>query len=120
MNVETINYDGKTFRTIKNTKNGEVTQETIFHYKQEGNRVLAEYAGGGILVGHLIALVDEDGNLDMRYQHINDKNELMTGICKSRPEKQEDGRLRMHEEWEWTCKEHSKGWSIIEEIQDRD
>jgi hypothetical protein len=52
----------------------------------------------------------------MRYHHINESNEIMTGICKSRPEVLLDGRIRIHEEWEWTCKDRSKGYSIIEEI----
>ncbi|MNN15762.1 hypothetical protein D3C81_1288760 [compost metagenome] len=71
-------------------------------------------------MGHLIAVADEKGNLDMRYHHINENNEIMTGICSSKPELLADGRLRMHEEWEWTCKDRSKGYSIVEEIGKRD
>jgi hypothetical protein len=44
----------------------------------------------------------------------------MTGHCKSRPELMENGKLRMHEEWEWTSKDESKGKSIIEEIPIRE
>jgi hypothetical protein len=112
-----IEYDGKVFKTIENTENGEVNQETIFHYKQINNLVWAEYSGGGIIIGHLVAVADDNGNLDMRYHHLNENNEIMTGICKSRPVVLEDGRLRMHEEWEWTCKDYSKGYSVIEEIR---
>lgn len=114
--MKVINYHQRIFRSVQNSDNGEVSQETIFKYTQEGNIVQAEYAGGGIRKGHLIALVDEHGNLNMRYHHINANNEIMTGICKSRPEILPDGRLRLHEEWEWTCKDFSKGHSIVEEI----
>ena len=114
--MTTIHYHGKKFRTMNNTINGEVNHETIFNYYQSDHRVWATYSGGGVFEGHLIAIVDPSGNLDMRYHHLNDRNELMTGKCQSRPEILADGRLILHEAWEWTCKDFSKGHSIIEEI----
>lgn len=114
--MKQIDYDGKIFRTVITTKNGEVNRETTFYYRQKDNHVWAEYSGGGIIVGHLVAVADENGNLDMRYHHVNDSNEIMTGVCISKPEMLADGRLRMHEEWEWTCRDRSKGSSIVEEI----
>jgi hypothetical protein len=51
----------------------------------------------------------------MRYHQVNDKDELMTGICKSIPEILENGKIRLHENWEWTSDDKSKGTSIIEE-----
>ena len=79
------NYHNRRFRPVQNTANGETTEETIFHYRQEGNIVTSEYSGGQIVKGSLIALVAENGELDMRYQQVNRKGELMTGICKSTP-----------------------------------
>ena len=111
-----INYNGRTFRSVSNTDNGEVSAETVFHYSQEGNIVTATYSGGGILAGSLIAVVDEQGVLDMRYQHVNEKHELMTGKCISRPEILDNGKIRLYEEWQWTCKDFSKGRSVVEEI----
>lgn len=104
-----IDYNGRTFRSVSNTDNGEVSRETIFRYSQEGNIVTATYSGGGILTGSIVAIVDGQGVLDMRYQHINDRYELMTGTCVSRPEVLENGKIRLHEEWQWTCKDFSKG-----------
>jgi hypothetical protein len=75
----------------------------------------AEYSGGKIKYGHLIGLVDEFGNITMRYHQINDNDELMTGICFSTPEILENGKIRLHESWEWTSGDQSKGTSIIEE-----
>jgi hypothetical protein len=111
-----INYHGRTFRSVSNTDNGEVSAETVFHYSQQGNIVTATYSGGGILAGSLIAVVDEQGVLDMRYQHVNERYELMTGKCVSRPEIMDNGKIRLHEEWQWTCKDYSKGHSVVEEI----
>ncbi|WP_035756869.1 hypothetical protein [Hugenholtzia roseola] len=111
-----INYDKKSFRPFINTDNGETSQETTFHYTQNGNMITATYSGGKIKFGHLIGLVDELGNIEMRYHQINTNNELMTGICKSRPEVLPNGKLRLHETWQWTSGDNSKGTSIIEEI----
>lgn len=111
-----MNYNDKKFRPISNTENGETSSETIFHYKQTGNVLTAEYSGGRIKLGHLIGLVDENGNIDMRYHQINHQDELMTGICKSKPEILENGKIRLHENWQWTSGDSSKGQSIIEEI----
>lgn len=111
-----IHYDGRIFRSVSNTENGEVNGETIFRYSQEGNIVTATYSGGGIVAGSIIGVVDEQGVLDMRYQHVNDRLELMTGTCISRPEIMANGKIRLHEEWQWTCKDRSKGRSVVEEI----
>jgi hypothetical protein len=110
-----INYNDKLFRPIRNTENGETSTETVFHYKQMGNILTSEYSGGKIKSGHLIGLVDPEGAIDMRYHQVNDKDELMTGICKSRPELLKNGKIRLHESWEWTSGDKSKGQSVIEE-----
>lgn len=49
------NVEGKIFRSITNTENGEVGAETLFFYRQTGKLVSAEYHGGTIVAGHLIA-----------------------------------------------------------------
>lgn len=110
-----MNYNDKLFRPIRNSENGETSNETLFHYKQVGNILTSEYAGGKIIYGHLIGLVDSSGNIEMRYHQVNDKGELMTGICRSIPELMENGKIRLHEQWEWTSGDKSKGTSIIEE-----
>ncbi len=111
-----MNYNNKKFRLISNTENGETSEQTIFHYKQTDNIITCEYVGGKILVGHLVGIVDIEGNIDMRYHQINDKGQIRTGICKSKPEILPDGKIRLHEQWQWTSGDNTKGHSIIEEI----
>jgi len=110
-----INYDNKIFKPVTNSENGETSDKTIFRYKQKGNILTAEYEGGKIISGHLIGLVDQDGVIEMRYHQINQQGELMTGICNSRPEQLPNGKIRLHETWQWTSGDQSKGQSIIEE-----
>jgi len=96
--------------------NGDVNNETVFIYRQDGNIITASYAGGNVVSGHLIAIMDEEGKLDMRYHHINDNNILMTGTCFSTPEVLANGKMILHEKWQWTSGDMSKGESVIEEI----
>ena len=111
-----MNYNNKTFKPISNTENGETSEHTIFHYKQDGNILTCEYSGGKIIKGQLIGLVDEDGNIDMRYHQVNDKGQMMTGVCRSKSEILPNGKIRLHEDWQWTSGDHSSGHSVIEEI----
>ncbi|MEK6155627.1 n-acetylglutamate synthase [Flavobacteriaceae bacterium 3-367] len=111
-----MNYNNKRFRPIRNTKNAETSEETIFCYTQEGNILTSAYEGGGILKGHLIGLVDEAGTIEMRYHQVNKDGVLMTGICTSRPQIAPNGKIRLHESWQWTSGNNSKGNSILEEL----
>ncbi len=111
-----MNYNNKTFRPISNSENGETSSETLFEYEQIGSILTSNYKGGKIKYGHLIGLVDVDGTIDMRYHQVNENDELMTGICKSKPEILANGKIRLHESWQWTSGDFSKGNSILEEI----
>ena len=112
-----IDYDNRIFKSIATTPNGEVGGETLFHYRQAGSRVWANYEGGGVSAGHLIATADAEGALDMRYHHVSPGGALMTGICRSRLEILPDGRYRLHETWQWTSGDRSRGTSIVEEVR---
>lgn len=111
-----INYNNRVFKSVANSGTGEVSSETMFYYHQKDNLVWAEYSGGEISFGHLIAKVSNDGVLEMRYHHLNKSNELMTGNCLSTPEILPSGKIRLHENWQWTSGDLSEGESIIEEI----
>jgi hypothetical protein len=113
-----VSYDNRKFRSITNTGTGEVGADTVFHYHQNGDLVWAEYSGGEIVFGTLTAKCGSDDVLDMRYQHLNSEGTLMTGICTSTPELLPDGRIRLHEKWQWTSGDLSSGESTIEEFRD--
>ncbi|MFP2995305.1 n-acetylglutamate synthase [Spongiivirga sp. MCCC 1A20706] len=111
-----INYHNKKFRLKRTSNNAETDIETVFIYKQEGNIVTSTYEGNQIIKGHLLGLVNENGVIEMRYHQINSNGKLMTGVCKSTPETLANGKIRLHEIWQWTCGNQSKGNSILEEI----
>jgi hypothetical protein len=111
-----VQYEGRVFRSVANSDGGDVGEGTTFHYHQQADIVWATYSGGSVRFGTLLARVDEDGNLDMRYQHVSIEGEFKSGLCRSRPEQLPDGRLRLHEQWQWTGGAEGRGVSIIEEI----
>jgi len=97
-----------------NTPNGDVDGATCFRYRQSGGRVWATYQGGRVRFGTLVAVGDRDGRLDMRYQHYA-AGSARTGTCLAAIEVLDDGRARLHEEWQWTNGDLSSGRSIVEE-----
>lgn len=111
-----VNYNGRTFVSIENTENGEVSSQTVFEYKQEGKIISATYSGGEIIQGTLIGIAMEDGSLEFRYNHVNSKDEIRGGKCVSTPKILPDGRIRLHERWQWLDTEATEGSSIIEEV----
>ncbi len=111
-----IMYNNKKFKAVSNSDNGEISGDIIFHYIQRGNILTCEYSGGKIKAGQLLGIVDDKGNIDMRYQQINESGMIMTGLCKSTPEILREGKIRLHEDWQWTSGDQSRGSSILEEI----
>ena len=111
-----MNYNGRVFRPVENTPNGEVNGETRFEYRQEGDLLQATYSGGGIRCGQMVGLVREGGALTFCYQHVTEEGALRSGRCESTPEVLADGRVRLHERWKWTSGDQSEGRSIVEEV----
>ncbi len=110
-----IDYEGRLFRSVANSGGGDVGDETTFHYHQRDDAVWATYSGGAVRFGTLLAKADAGGNLDMRYQHVCADGTFKMGQCQSRPEHLADGRLRLHERWQWTGGAEGQGESTIEE-----
>jgi hypothetical protein len=111
-----MNYHDKKFKMVSNSYNGEVSTDIIFHYHQVGHMIHCTYSGGYILLGHLIGRVENDFSINLNYHQINVRNEISTGICHSMPEILPNGKIRIHEKWQWTSGDLSEGVSILEEI----
>lgn len=109
-----INLNNKKFKAIDNSSNGDVSAETEFQYRQEGNNVWATYHGGNIVLGTLIGKVN-DHKINLIYQQLNSEGEFLTGYCDTIISA-ENGKIRLDEKWRWTCKDFSEGTSLLEEI----
>lgn len=111
-----IDYDGRCFRGRSNSGTGEVGSRTVFHYRQNHDRLWGQYSGGEIVEGHLLGVVASDGSLEFCYHHLNTAGQVMAGRCSSRPRRESDGRLILEEHWRWFTGDGSAGYSEVEEI----
>lgn len=110
------NLNNRVFKSVSNTENGEVSGETIFRYYQETDHIWASYSGGDIRKGFLIGKYIELDKIYFTYQHINKNKEIRNGKCRSKLEYLPDGRLCLHESWQWLDSDKTLGSSVIEEV----
>ena len=108
-----ICYNGKFFVPVINTENGEVNNQTVFAYHQNGTILWAEYSGGEIKKGTMIGTVETNGELNFYYQHINQNNDIRVGKCHSVPHILDDGKIELSEQWKWMNGNKSKGSSTV-------
>lgn len=106
--------DGRTFAAVAEVEGGEVGPSTRFQYTETDGVVHAEYRGGAIDRGYLVGTRNGD-RLDFRYAQLAIDGTTSTGHCVSRVEQLSDGRLRLHETWEWESRP-GDGTSIVEEV----
>lgn len=109
-----INLHNKKFKAIDTSSNGDVNADTIFHYRQEGNNIWATYGGGKIELGTLLGKV-HDNKITLVYQQLNQEGAFLTGSCNTTIGIK-NGKIRLEEQWQWTCNDFSKGNSLLEEI----
>ncbi|WP_163411449.1 hypothetical protein [Flavobacterium ajazii] len=111
-----FNFDNKKFALIQNSDNGEVNTETIFNYKQQDNLVTAEYFGGTIKYGKIIADLKDD-QLNMLYQCLTTDNQLKAGKALAQITLTENGKIKLSLDWEWLTNGNDKGKSEYIEIE---
>ena len=94
----------------------DVSASTVFAFTEDrlSGVVTASYAGGSVLAGSLVGTRD-GGRVDFRYSHVTRAGFVESGVSRDRVEVLEDGRLRLHETWEWTSSAGS-GVSVLEEL----
>jgi hypothetical protein len=110
------NFNNKKFALIQNSENGQVNTETIFNYQQDDNLVTADYFGGTIKYGKIIAELKGD-QLNMLYQCLTTANELKAGKALAQITLTENGKIKLSLDWEWLTNENKKGKSEYIEIE---
>ncbi len=108
--------DKKIFKPLSNSKNGEVSKGVLFYYHQKGKIIWGKYQGGEILKGNLLGKFLDATTISFTYHHINHKDQLKNGKCISKITKNENGKIILHENWQWLCDDMSKGNSKLIEI----
>ncbi|WP_411029130.1 hypothetical protein [Spongiimicrobium sp. 3-5] len=108
--MKAINFKGKTFSLLDNSKNGTASEHTVFKYDQEGDLVTADYFGGSVRYGKIIAKL-EDNTLQMLYQCITVENELKAGKASAKISVVENNKLLLKLNWAWLNGKKEKGTS---------
>jgi hypothetical protein len=114
-NPDKYDFNNKTFALIQNSESGQVNSETVFEYKQDGNLVTADYFGGSVRYGKIIALLEDD-KLDMLYQCLTIDNELKAGKALAKISRSSEGKIKLGLDWEWLTDGNQKGKSEYIEI----
>ncbi len=97
---------------VENSENGTVNEETIFAYKQDGILVTADYYGGSVLYGKIIAILERNC-LNILYQCVTIQNELKAGKAKAVISVTKNGKMKLALDWEWLGGLNGKGKSIF-------
>jgi hypothetical protein len=105
-----FNFDNKRFALIQNSANGEVNAETMFLFKQDKNLVTADYFGGTIRYGKIIAELN-GGQLNMLYQCLTTDHQLRAGKGIAEISLTDAGRIKLTVNWEWLTNANEKGKS---------
>lgn len=110
-----FDLNNKKFTLIQNTSKGRVDSETIFEYKQDGNLVMADYFGGSIKYGKIIAKLNGK-KLNMLYQCLTTDDELKAGKAIADIYSSDNGKLKLSLVWEWLTDRGGRGESEYLEI----
>jgi len=98
--MKKFDFNNKTFSLLENSSEGKANSETIFEYRQEGELVTADYHGGDIKYGKIIALLKNE-ELHMRYQCLTTTNELKSGKAIAKISLTGKNKIRLRLDWQW-------------------
>ena len=107
-----VDMDGRVCRSV-GAEDGDVGAETEFRFRQAGDLVWARYSGAAVRLGFLVGTTD-GAVLRFRYTHVDTMGDTATGGSVDEIELLADGRVRLHETWQWDSREGA-GTSTLEE-----
>jgi hypothetical protein len=105
-----INYEGKLFRKAGGGDG------TVARYRQDGDLVWADFAGGKVRRGTVTGRCSPDGTLRLAYTMVLVTGEVISGQTVNVPQRQPDGRLVLREEWQRFGEHATSGVYYLEEV----
>ena len=109
--------ENMTMRVVQTSPLGVINQQTLFHFRQKKNRVLARYAGGRIDRGYLLGEV-QGNHLQFRFVQLQSDGRLDHGKSNCQIIRSEEGKVRLTEHFSWGSRKGT-GQNIMEEIQEK-
>jgi hypothetical protein len=110
---ERLDYDGRRFRGTGYAPGADAPVAT---YRQRGDLLWADFAGGAVRRGSLAGVCRPDGTLEFTYAMVLSGGAILAGHCESTPEVLPDGRIRLHERWQRYGQHAASGTSQLEEV----
>lgn len=111
-----MNINNKKFITTEN-KSGLSSDETVFHYFQNGNKITGNYKGGAILEGFIVGKKTSINQVKLLFQCLTEENELKSGESKGVISENKNGKLELKFDWNWLNGNLSGGKSEYIEIE---
>lgn len=111
-----INLDGIKMTVILTAPNGVVNQDTLFHFKQQGELVTGEYEGGRIIKGFL-AGISRRNSLTFTFCQVHTDRQFRSGQSACEIIFSHQGRIRIIERFSWDSPENDSGINVFEEIK---
>ncbi|WP_431676665.1 hypothetical protein [Kitasatospora sp. KL5] len=108
-----IDYNRKRFRAESAAPDSEAT---VALYRQDGDLLWGESAGGSVRRGSLTGVVRADGVAEFAYTMVLASGEVVAGHCVSTPEVLQDGRIRLEEVWRRFGENADQGVSYLIEL----
>jgi L-amino acid N-acyltransferase YncA len=118
LSPEKICLHHKKMRPRMNSANGQISEDTLFEYFQDGDAVWGTYAGGDVVRGVIIGQMNANRDIRFHYLQVDNQGQYHQGTSKSSTEFLNDGRIVLYENWEWTGNKKGSGSSIIEEVKE--
>ena len=111
-----MKLNDKKFVTTEN-KSGVSSDQTIFHYFQNGTMITGNYKGGSILEGFIIGRQIQASKIELLYQCLTTEGELKAGESTGKISATQSGKLKLEFEWNWLNGDLSGGKSEYIEIE---
>lgn len=110
-----MDLNNKKFVPLEN-KNGLSSNETIFHYFQNGTVITGQYKGGAIQEGYIVGKQIDENKIKLLFQCLTKEGELKAGESKGIVIENKDGKLELKFDWNWLNSDLSGGKSEYIEI----
>lgn len=111
-----FNYHNKVFVCTDNKNIRDVSSETAFYFKQNGNIVRATYSGGTIIYGEIIGMVNDQGILQAAFNYQNAHSQFHGGTCTLQLI---DTDNKLHGLWKIAEENAVENEIILEELRDK-
>ena len=95
-----VDFHGRLMTATQTAPNGVVNKDTLFSFRQFGQRVLASYTGGKVQRGVLIGKVD-GSKFRFNYAQEDLTGKVQGGLSECKVDILTDGRVRLLEYFDW-------------------